>query len=168
MLDGLGIAETTPGPLIMVVQFVGFLGAFRDPGSLNPMVAATFSVILTTWLTFVPCFLWIFLGAPLIENLLGNTALTDARSAVTAAVVWGGAPIWPYGSLCIGSSQKSSFGARSTFPNLPLAMFRIDPDGCSDPGGVPVQCRNPLDPRWLSARGHGMADFCRLAARNNP
>ena len=87
MLDGLGMAETTPGPLIMVVQFVGFLGAFRDPGALPPMVAATLGAILTTWVTFVPCFLWIFLGAPFIEQLRGNTALTGALSAVTAAVV---------------------------------------------------------------------------------
>lgn len=87
MLDGLGMAETTPGPLIMVVQFVGFLGAYRDPGILHPMLAATLGAILTTWVTFVPCFLWIFLGAPFIEQLRGNVALTGALSAVTAAVV---------------------------------------------------------------------------------
>jgi chromate transporter len=87
MLDGLGMAETTPGPLIMVVQFVGFLGGYRDPGGLDPMVAATLAAILTTWVTFVPCFLWIFLGAPFIEQLRGNVALTGALSAVTAAVV---------------------------------------------------------------------------------
>lgn len=87
MLDGLGMAETTPGPLIMVVQFVGFLGGYRDPGALNPMVAATLAAVLTTWVTFVPCFLWIFLGAPFIEQLRGNVALTGALSAVTAAVV---------------------------------------------------------------------------------
>ncbi|MEP9375034.1 chromate efflux transporter [Mesorhizobium sp. KR1-2] len=87
MLDGLGMAETTPGPLIMVVQFVGFMGAFRDPGPLNPMVAGTLGAMLTTWVTFVPCFLWIFLGAPYIEVLRGNAALTGAMSAITAAVV---------------------------------------------------------------------------------
>jgi chromate transporter len=87
MLDGLGMAETTPGPLIMVVQFVGFLGAYRDPGILHPMLAATLGAVLTTWVTFVPCFLWIFLGAPFIEQLRGNVALTGALSAVTAAVV---------------------------------------------------------------------------------
>ncbi|MCJ9751799.1 chromate efflux transporter [Neorhizobium sp. BETTINA12A] len=87
MLDGLGMAETTPGPLIMVVQFVGFMGAFRDPGALNPMIAATLGAILTTWVTFVPCFLWIFLGAPFIEKLRGNIALAGAMSAITAAVV---------------------------------------------------------------------------------
>jgi chromate transporter len=87
MLDGLGMAETTPGPLIMVVQFVGFMGAYRDPGALNPMLAATLAAILTSWVTFVPCFLWIFLGAPFIEKLRGNIALAGAMSAITAAVV---------------------------------------------------------------------------------
>lgn len=87
MLDGLGMAETTPGPLIMVTQFVGFMGAYRDPGSLHPMVAGTLGGLLTTWVTFVPCFLWIFLGAPYIEALRGNRALTAALSAITAAVV---------------------------------------------------------------------------------
>jgi chromate transporter len=87
MLDGLGMAETTPGPLIQVVQFVGFMGAFRDPGSLHPMLAATLAAALTTWVTFVPCFLWIFLGAPFIEVLRDNKALTGALSAITAAVV---------------------------------------------------------------------------------
>ncbi|EPC00541.1 hypothetical protein L861_06260 [Litchfieldella anticariensis FP35 = DSM 16096] len=87
MLDGLGMAETTPGPLIQVVQFVGFMGAYRDPGMLDPMLAAIFAAVLTTWVTFVPCFLWIFLGAPFIERLRDNPALTGALSAITAAVV---------------------------------------------------------------------------------
>jgi chromate transporter len=87
MLDGLGMAETTPGPLIMVLQFVGFMGAFRDPGGLNPMLAGTLGGILATWVTFTPCFLWIFLGAPYIEALRGNKALSAALSTITAAVV---------------------------------------------------------------------------------
>jgi chromate transporter len=88
MLDGLGMAETTPGPLIMVTQFVGFMGAFRLGGTgLHPMLAGTLGGILTTWVTFLPCFLWIFLGAPFIEKLRGNKALTGALSAITAAVV---------------------------------------------------------------------------------
>jgi chromate transporter len=87
MLDGLGLAETTPGPLIMVLQFVGFMGAFRDPGTLHPMVAGTLGGLLTTWVTFVPCFLWIFLGAPFVEALRGNRALGGALAAITAAVV---------------------------------------------------------------------------------
>ena len=87
MLDGLGLAETTPGPLIMVTQFVGFLGAYRDPGQLHPLLAGVLGGLLTTWVTFVPCFLWIFLGAPHIERLRGNRALTAALGAITAAVV---------------------------------------------------------------------------------
>jgi chromate transporter len=87
MLDGLGMAETTPGPLIMVLQFVGFMAAYRDPGTLPPMVAGTLGGLLATWVTFTPCFLWIFLGAPFIEKLRGNKALNGAMSAITAAVV---------------------------------------------------------------------------------
>jgi chromate transporter len=87
MLDGLGLAETTPGPLIMVVQFVGFLGAYRDPGPFTPMIAGLLGSAVATWVTFVPCFLWIFLGAPYIEALRGNRSLHAALSAITAAVV---------------------------------------------------------------------------------
>ena len=87
MLDGLGMAETTPGPLIMVLQFVGFMGALRDPGGLSPLAAGTLGGLLATWVTFVPCFLFIFLGAPFIEALRGNKALHGALSAITAAVV---------------------------------------------------------------------------------
>jgi chromate transporter len=87
MLDGLGMAETTPGPLIMVLQFVGFMAAFRDPGTLSPMLAGTLGGLLATWVTFAPCFLWIFLGAPFIERLRGNKGLAGALSAITAAVV---------------------------------------------------------------------------------
>ena len=87
MLDGLGMAETTPGPLIMVVQFVGFLAAYRHPGMLPPMLAGTLGGLLATWCTFVPCFLWIGLGAPFIERLRDNKALTGALAGITAAVV---------------------------------------------------------------------------------
>ncbi len=87
MLDGLAMAETTPGPLIMVVEFVGFLAAFREHGSLDPMVAGLLGAVLVTWVTFVPSFLWVFLGAPYAEHLRGNRRLTGALSAITAAVV---------------------------------------------------------------------------------
>jgi chromate transporter len=87
MLDGLGMAETTPGPLIQVVQFVGFLGAYRQPGILDPVTAGVLASILVTWVTFVPSFLWIFLGAPYIEHMRGNRALNSALSGITAAVV---------------------------------------------------------------------------------
>jgi chromate transporter len=87
MVDGLGLAETTPGPLIMVLQFVGFLAAYRAPGSLDPLLAGCLGALLTTWVTFAPCFLWIFLGAPYVEALRGNKAISSALSAITAAVV---------------------------------------------------------------------------------
>jgi chromate transporter len=87
MLDGLGLAETTPGPLIMVTQFVGFLGAYRNPGTLPPLIAGTLGGLLTTWATFIPCFLWIFVCAPFVERLRNNRALAAALAAVTAAVV---------------------------------------------------------------------------------
>ena len=87
MLDGLGMAETTPGPLIMVTQFVGFLAAWREPGALHPLLAATLGGLLTTWVTFTPCFLWIFFGAPFVEALRANKALGAALGAITAAVV---------------------------------------------------------------------------------
>ena len=87
MIDGLAMAESTPGPLIMVTQFVGFLAAFRNAGGLDPLLAATLGAVLTTWVTFVPCFLWIFLGAPFVERLRGNKALSASLTGITAAVV---------------------------------------------------------------------------------
>jgi chromate transporter len=87
MLDGLGMAETTPGPLIMVTQFVGFMGAFRQAGDMPPLLAGVLGGVLTTWVTFTPCFLWIFLGAPFVEALRGARALNAALGAITAAVV---------------------------------------------------------------------------------
>jgi chromate transporter len=87
MVRGLALAETTPGPLIMVVQFVAFLGAYHHPGALNPWAAGFVASLLTTWVTFVPCFLFVLLGAPYVERLRGNQALSAALSGVTAAVV---------------------------------------------------------------------------------
>ena len=87
MMDGLGLAETTPGPLIMVLQFVGFMGGWTQPGQLSPLMAATIGALMTTWVTFTPCFLWVFLGGPHIEQLRDNRKIAMALSAVTAAVV---------------------------------------------------------------------------------
>ncbi|SFB05882.1 chromate transporter [Poseidonocella pacifica] len=87
MLDGLGMAETTPGPLIQVVQFVGFLAAFRFPDGLNPWLAAVLASCLVTWVTFLPSFLWIFLGAPHIERLRANPFVASGLAAITAAIV---------------------------------------------------------------------------------
>jgi len=87
MLDGLALAETTPGPLIMVLQFVAFLGAFHHQTGMSPMTAGVIGSVLTTWVTFAPCFLWIFLGAPYVEALRSQHTLNAALSAVTAAIV---------------------------------------------------------------------------------
>ncbi len=87
MVDGLGFAETTPGPLIMVVQFVGFMGVYRNPGGLSPLTAGLLGSALTVWVTFVPSFLWIFLGAPFVQRLREQKLLSAALSAITAAVV---------------------------------------------------------------------------------
>jgi len=87
MLQGLALAETTPGPLILVLTFVGYLAAFKNPGSLDPLWAGVLGAALTTWVTFVPCFLWIFLGAPYVEKLRRQPELSAALAAVTAAVV---------------------------------------------------------------------------------
>ena len=87
MLDGLGLAETTPGPLIMVTQFVGFLAAFRQFTGLPPLLAGTLGALLTTWVTFLPCFIWIFAGAPFVERIREYRALSSALAAITAAVV---------------------------------------------------------------------------------
>jgi chromate transporter len=87
MVVGLGLAETTPGPLIMVLEFVGFVGAYQHPGDLSPLAAGVLGAMVATWATFAPCFLWIFLGAPYIERLRGNRRMAAALETVTAAVV---------------------------------------------------------------------------------
>jgi chromate transporter len=87
MAAGLGLAESTPGPLIMVTEFVGFLAAFRFPGGLDPVLAGVLGATVTVWATFAPCFLLVFLGAPFVERLRGNRTLGSALAGVTAAVV---------------------------------------------------------------------------------
>jgi chromate transporter len=105
-VDGLALAETTPGPLIMVLQFVGFMAGWNHPEGMTPLASATVGAVVTTYTTFLPCFLFIFLGAPYIEIIRGNARITAALSGVTAAVVgvvlnlalvFGGAVIWPHG-----------------------------------------------------------------------
>ncbi len=121
MLDGLGLAETTPGPLIMVLQFVGFLAAFRDPGLLHPLLAASLGGLLATWVTFAPCFLWIFAGAPYIETLRANKALSGALAAITAAVVGVilNLAVW-FAQNILFREQKafSTFGMQIEYPVL--------------------------------------------------
>jgi chromate transporter len=142
MLDGLGMAETTPGPLIMVTQFVGFMGAFRAPGALPPLLAGTLGGLLTTWVTFTPCFLWIFLGAPFIECLRANRALSGALAAITATVVgvilnlavWFALHVWfaelrPAGtwplSLDVPVLASADFWAITLSLGAMIALFRF-------------------------------------------
>jgi chromate transporter len=108
MVRGLALAETTPGPLVMVVQFIAFVGAYRDPGALSPWVAATLAALLTTWVTFVPCFVFIFLGAPYIERLRGNQAVSAAMTGITAAVVG------VIANLAVYFAVHTLFGATTT------------------------------------------------------
>jgi len=115
MLDGLALAETTPGPLILVLTYVGFLAAFRDPGGLAPLAGGLLGAVLTTWVTFVPCFLWIFLGAPHVERLAGNRALAGALAAITAAVV--GVIL----NLAVWFALHTLFGAVGTLALGPFA-----------------------------------------------
>jgi chromate transporter len=112
MLDGLGLAETTPGPLILVTQFVGFLAAYRHAGALDPLAAGLLGALLTSWVTFVPSFLWIFLGAPYIEALRGNRALAGALSAITASVVGviGNLALWFALHVGFGTVTLRQFG----------------------------------------------------------
>ena len=121
MLDGLGMAETTPGPLVQVVQFVGFMGAYRNPGGFSPLTAGVLGSLVTTWVTFVPCFIWIFLGAPYIEYWRSNKALTTALSGITAAVVGVilNLAIWFGIQTLFGTVQEVNYG--------PLRLFVPDP-----------------------------------------
>ena len=130
ILDGLGMAETTPGPLIMVVQFVGFLAAYRRPGPFGPLAGGIVASLLTTWVTFVPCFLWILLGAPYIERLRGNRPLGSALSAITAAVV--GVIL----NLAIWFSIHTLFGQVEVYRAGPLRLelpifSTVDPAACA-------------------------------------
>ncbi len=141
MVTGLGLAESTPGPLIMVTEFVGFLGAYRFPGGRDPVVAGVFGATVTTWATFAPCFLWIFLGAPFIERLRGNRALNSALAAVTAAVVG------------VILNLAVTFGIVTLFAEVDRAtFFAID---------FPVPDPASLDPFGLVLSGFGFVALWR-------
>ena len=121
MVDGLGLAEATPGPLVQVTQFVGFMGAYRNPGTLSPLTAATLGALLTTWVTFVPSFLWIFAGAPHVERLKNRPTLSGALSTITSAIVGVilNLGVW-FGIYTVFSSveERSWLGARLLVPDL--------------------------------------------------
>ncbi len=124
MIDGFGLAETTPGPLILVVQFVGFLAAFQNAGSESPLLAGVIGALITVWVTFVPCFLWIFLGAPYVERLRENRALSGALSAITAAVVGVIANLawWFATHFLFASVRESGVPEFSTLQWIPAAL----------------------------------------------
>jgi chromate transporter len=126
MVVGLGLAESTPGPLILVLEFVGFLGAYRLHGDLDPVVAGCLGAAVTVWATFAPCFLWIFLGAPYIERLRGNVRLNGALSTITAAVV--GVIL----NLALTFSISTLFSRVSTEPLGP-ATLRVPDVTSADP-----------------------------------
>ncbi len=124
MLDGLGMAETTPGPLIQVVQFVGFLGAYRNAGALDPLTAGIVGSIVTTWVTFAPCFLFIFVGAPFVEYLRGNRALNAALRGITAAVVGVvlNLAVWFSLHTLFGELRSLEFGAAELSIPVPTTL----------------------------------------------
>jgi chromate transporter len=123
MVDGLGLAETTPGPLILVTQFVGFLAAFRDAAPFSPVTAGILGAAMTTWVTFTPSMLWIFAGAPFVEQLRGNRRLSGALAAITAAVV--GVIL----NLTVWFALHVLFGQVTEMQSGPLRWFAFDPLG---------------------------------------
>jgi chromate transporter len=124
MVDGLGLAETTPGPLILVTQFVGFLAAFRDAAPFSPVVAGILGAAMTTWVTFTPSMLWIFAGAPFVEQLRGNRRLSGALAAITAAVVGVvlNLSVWFALHVLFGQVTEVRAGAFRYFAFDPLAL----------------------------------------------
>ena len=160
MIRGLALAETTPGPLIMVVQFVAFLGAYRDPGSLDPWVAAVLAALLTTWVTFVPCFLFIFLGAPYVERLRGNQGLSAALTGITAAVVG------VIANLGVYFAAHTLFGATGQYRWGPLRVDLPDP-GTSRPVALAIAAVAALlvfRLRWSVLRTLGVCAVLGIAA----
>jgi chromate transporter len=122
MVDGLGLAETTPGPLILVTQFVGFLAAFRNATPFSPIIAGLLGAAMTTWVTFVPSMLWIFAGAPFVERLRANRQLSGALAAITAAVV--GVIL----NLSVWFALHVLFGTVTERHAGPLRWYSFDPN----------------------------------------
>jgi chromate transporter len=124
MVDGLGLAETTPGPLILVTQFVGFLAAFRNAAPFSAITAGVLGAAMTTWVTFVPSMLWIFAGAPFIEPLRANRKLSGALAAITAAVVGVilNLSVWFALHVLFGKVQEMHAGPLRWYAFDPLAL----------------------------------------------
>ncbi|MCK9794349.1 chromate efflux transporter [Isoptericola sp. 4D.3] len=160
MTKGLALAETTPGPLIMVVQFVAFLGAYRNPGDLDPWVAAVLGALLTTWVTFVPSFLFIFLGAPYVEKLRGNQSLGAALAAITAAVVG------VIANLALYFATHTLFETSTTWTGGPVHLEIPDP-GSLQPVAVAIAATAALllfAARWSVLRTLGVCAALGLVA----
>jgi len=156
MLDGLGMAETTPGPLIMVVQFVGFMAAFRNPGALPPLLAGAFGGLLAAYVTFAPCFFWIFAGAPFVERLRGNKALAGALAAIAAAVVG------VIANLAVWFAIRFLFRAHWTPEGLPFALpvfasLDLKALALSAAAGAAMRLGTGLGPTLLLSVGAGLA-----------
>ena len=147
VVAGLALAETTPGPLILVVEFYGFLAAYRNPGTLAPAVAGAIGAVVTVWATFAPCFLWVFLGAPWVERLRTNRALRGALAAVTAAVVG------VIGSLALTVAANVLFNDVQP----PARSSRRSPG----PSGRPSTCPASLSGRRPSSRSVGSGSTSR-------
>ena len=124
MVDGLGLAETTPGPLILVTQFVGFLAAFRAPTPFSPVTAGILGAVMTTWVTFTPSMLWIFVGAPFVEQLRANRRLSGALAAITAAVVGVilNLTVWFALHVLFGNVEERQIGWLRWYAFDPLAL----------------------------------------------
>lgn len=153
MLDGLGMAETTPGPLIMVVQFLGFMAAFRDHGALPPLAAGALGGLLATYVTFAPCFLWIFAGAPFVERLRGNRALGGALAAIAAAVVG------VIANLALWFATHLLFRAHWTPDSLPVELpvvASLDPAALALSAVAGAALRFGLAPTLLVCVGAGL------------
>jgi chromate transporter len=153
MLDGLGMAETTPGPLIMVLQFVGFMAAYRNSGGLPPLLAGALGGLLATYVTFVPCFLWIFAGAPFVERLRGDKALAGAMSGIAAAVVG------VIANLALWFATHFLFRAQWTLAPLPAQapdLTSLDPLALALSIAAAALLRIGLAPALLFSAGIGL------------
>ena len=156
MVDGLGLAETTPGPLILVTQFVGFLAGFREAAPFSPVTAGVLGAIMTTWVTFVPSMLWIFAGAPFIEPLRANRRLSGALAAITAAVVGVilNLSVWFALHVLFGQVTERHSGWLRWYAFDPLGARSQGDGACGDRGGAGVRLPSRAD---RGRRGDGGA-----------